>query len=71
MALTETDRNRVGSAIYAAWCQIHGPRGPWRSLADWQKENFRMLADAAEAELSLPAVTARVVRIERNEQKAG
>lgn len=71
MVRNDADRDRVAAAIYRAWCQMNTTLGPWHTLRDWQKENFRILADAATEELALPAVTARVVRIERNEQTAG
>ena len=73
MGMREADRDRIGQAIYRAWCQMNTTLGPWHTLKDWQKENFRILADAAtDAIASRARPTSRVVRIEpRGEQAAG
>ena len=47
MAAITDDRERIGKAIYLKWCENNAPLGPWESLADWKRENFRRLADAA------------------------
>lgn len=70
MDISEKDRERGGEACYNAWCLMHTSIGPWHTLKDWQKENWRLMAEAVLEEMYQPAVTARVVRIARRDDIA-